>query len=218
MNRTAAGALALAPSRSQSRRLANGLRLVRERCEGIHFRLALATLIVKCTPIRAVPYGVGSLYRLIGFKGIEGKVSIDSALDLHGAGNLFERLSIGQECCINRSCTIELNAPVRIGRRVGIGNDVVIVTSTHRLGSAEQRCGPLESRPVTIEDGAWIGARATLLPGVTIGFGAMVVAGSVVSKDVPANVEVAGNPARVIKRFDEIDSSTTGTTAGSGKE
>jgi maltose O-acetyltransferase len=61
------------------------------------------------------------------------------------------------------------------------------------------------TEPVSIGDGAWIGARVTILPGVTIGQGAMVGVGSVVTRDVPANAQVVGNPAKVIGWLDRPD-------------
>jgi maltose O-acetyltransferase len=64
-----------------------------------------------------------------------------------------------------------------------------------------RRAGDLKAEPVTIGDGAWIGARATILPGVTIGGGAVVAAGSVVTRDLPANVLAGGVPARVIREL-----------------
>ena len=66
------------------------------------------------------------------------------------------------------------------------------------MGSAQRRAGELTTLPVTIDDGAWIGARSTILPGITIGAGAIISAGAVVNKDVPPNTVVAGSPARVV--------------------
>ena len=64
----------------------------------------------------------------------------------------------------------------------------------------------VELNPVHIEENAWLGANATILPGVTVGKNAIVAAGAVVTKDVPANTIVAGIPARVIKHLDEEES------------
>lgn len=58
------------------------------------------------------------------------------------------------------------------------------------------------AQPVTLEDGVWVGARVIILPGVTIGQGAIIGAGSVVTRDVPARTIAAGNPARIIRTLD----------------
>lgn len=78
-------------------------------------------------------------------------------------------------------------------------HQVLILTTSHEIGPQGQRAAALEARPVCIGSGAWLGARCTILPGVTIGAGAIIAAGAVVSRDVPANTMVAGIPARVIK-------------------
>jgi acetyltransferase-like isoleucine patch superfamily enzyme len=111
---------------------------------------------------------------------------------------LYPHLHIGEGTAINHSCHFDLNAPIYIGKNVGIGNNVFISTSTHIIGDSEQRCSKLILKPVTIGDGSWVGAYVIILAGVTIGPGTVVAAGSVVTKDIPANAQVAGNPARVI--------------------
>jgi acetyltransferase-like isoleucine patch superfamily enzyme len=143
------------------------------------------------------------LYRWAGFQGISHLVFIAGKLDLRGDGDIYSKLNIGERTTINTPCQIELNAQVLIGSRVGIGHDTVIITSNHELGPAEQRMARMRKEPVTIGDGAWIGARVTILPGVTIGPGAMVAVGSVVTRDVPANAMVAGNPAKLIGWLDQ---------------
>jgi acetyltransferase-like isoleucine patch superfamily enzyme len=94
--------------------------------------------------------------------------------------------------------TLDLGAEIFIGDRVYIGHEVMILTSSHKLGPSFHRAGIDNLLPVRIGDGAWICARATLLPGVTVGAGAVVSAGAVVNKDVPPNSIVSGSPARVI--------------------
>jgi acetyltransferase-like isoleucine patch superfamily enzyme len=81
---------------------------------------------------------------------------------------------------------------------VSIGHHCVLATTDHQTGPDWQRCGEIECRPITIGDGSWLGARVTVVPGVTIGRGVIVAAGAVVTRDVPADAKVAGNPARVI--------------------
>jgi acetyltransferase-like isoleucine patch superfamily enzyme len=74
-----------------------------------------------------------------------------------------------------------------------------MLTGTHDFHDPQNRVGKMEGRPITICDGVWLGARSTILPGVTVGGGAVVGAGAVVTKDVPANTVVAGVPAKVIR-------------------
>jgi maltose O-acetyltransferase len=115
-----------------------------------------------------------------------------------GSGPIRQRLTIGSESWINVGCFFELNDTISIGDRVGLAHEVMCLTSTHKLGPATRRAGELTTAPVRIESGAWIGARSVILPGVTIGAGAVVAGGSVVSKDVPPNTLVAGAPAEVV--------------------
>jgi acetyltransferase-like isoleucine patch superfamily enzyme len=89
-------------------------------------------------------------------------------------------------------------APVSIGRNVIIGFRSSITTSHHDLADRA-----LEGRPVVVEDDVWLGACTTLLPGVTIGKGAIVASGSVVTKDIEPGVLAAGVPARAVKRLKE---------------
>lgn len=88
---------------------------------------------------------------------------------------------------------------------VPIGPRVNLVTENHPLDPADRRA--LITKPIIIKKNAWIGAGATILPGVTIGENAVVAAGSVVSKDVPANVVVGGVPAKTIKSIFSEDTS-----------
>ena len=90
------------------------------------------------------------------------------------------------------------NAPIRIGAEVMIGPNVKIYTAAHALDADERIQGVETALPVTIEDRVWIGGGAILLPGVTIGREAVVGAGSVVTRDVPAGARVAGNLARLL--------------------
>jgi maltose O-acetyltransferase len=112
-----------------------------------------------------------------------------------GDGCIRDRLTIGELTFINVGCTFELNDQISIGRSVAIGHEVMLLTSTHRMGRRNLRAGSRTTAPIVIEDGAWIGSRSLILPGVTIGAGAVVAAGSVVSRDVAPNSLVAGAPA-----------------------
>lgn len=112
-----------------------------------------------------------------------------------GAGiTLGDRSGIGIDC--------RIQGPLHIGDDVMMGPDVMIYTRNHETGRADvpmREQGETEPRAVTIEDDVWIGARCIILPGVTVGRGAIVAAGSVVSKDVPSHAIVGGVPAKVLR-------------------
>lgn len=110
-------------------------------------------------------------------------------------------LVVGDETWIGQQCFFHAGGGIRIGQRVGIGPGVKILTSAHGEGGREVPIfnAPVEFRPVVIEDNADVGVGAILLPGVTIGRGAQVGAGSVVTHDVLAYHVVAGNPARILR-------------------
>lgn len=107
------------------------------------------------------------------------------------------QLAVGDECFINREYYFDLSAPVTIGHRVSIGTHAVFVTANHDDGGPSRRAGAITPRPIVVEDGAWIGTRVTILPGVTIGRGAVVASGAVVHRSVAPNTLVAGVPAAV---------------------
>ena len=104
-------------------------------------------------------------------------------------------VSIGANSRINRDCSIDVRGGVRIGDNVSISPEVVISTAAHSAFDPEFR---VELRPVVIEDQVWIGMRAMILGGVTLGRGSVVAAGAVVTKDVPPLTIVAGIPARPV--------------------
>lgn len=107
------------------------------------------------------------------------------------------RISIGNGTYLNRNTEVVAARSVTIGRDCKIARDVIIMdTDQHELPGTV-----IVARPVHIGDHAWIGSRAIILKGVTIGAGAVIAAGSVVTKDVPARVVVAGVPARVVRQL-----------------
>ena len=93
-------------------------------------------------------------------------------------------------------------ALVTIGNRVMFGPFVSIFAATHETEVQSRRDGIEYARPVTIGDDCWIGGNVIILAGVTVGNGATVGAGSVVTRDVPPFVVVVGNPARFLRRVD----------------
>lgn len=142
------------------------------------------------------------ILRWVGFNIGEG-TGISGALQITGVGNIYERLTIGQNCYLNVDSLFDLSAPITIGNHVAIGHQAMLMTNTHHMGSSARRAGALIAHPITVEDGAWLGARCIILPGVTIGAGAIVAAGAVVTKDVAPNTIVGGVPAKLIKHLDE---------------
>ena len=116
-----------------------------------------------------------------------------------------EQISVGDHFVGNFNLTILDEAPVTIGNHVFIGPDVGIYTVRHALLTDQRNAGIMQSLPVTIHDNVWIGGHATLLPGVTIGQGAVIGAGSVVTHDIPPQVVAAGNPCRVLRPITEAD-------------
>lgn len=107
------------------------------------------------------------------------------------------RIRIGDRVFVNSGVIIMSVIEVTIGNDVAIANEAYIVdTDSHGV---EGR--PVKNRPVRIGDGSWIGARAIILPGVTIGRRCLIAAGAVVSRDVPDDTLVAGNPAQVVREL-----------------
>jgi acetyltransferase-like isoleucine patch superfamily enzyme len=111
--------------------------------------------------------------------------------------NLGLFTQIGKNVVINHACSFLDLGGIIIEDDVLIGPRVNITTEYHPLKPEERKI--LKAKQVVIKRNAWIGAGATILPGVTIGENAVVAAGAVVSKDVPANTVVGGIPAKVIK-------------------
>jgi maltose O-acetyltransferase len=109
------------------------------------------------------------------------------------------RLHIEEGSILAPRVVVGLDGDITIGRNVNIGPEATFVTATHALGFGSRRM-QLETlaRPIVVRDGAWIGMRSLILPGVTIGRGSVVAAGAVVTDDVPPNALVRGNPAAVV--------------------
>lgn len=108
-----------------------------------------------------------------------------------------KNITIGANVFINSGCCFQDQGGIEIGNHVLIGQQVVIATLNHDL--IPEKRGNMVPSPVHIEDDVWIGAHATILPGVTIGRGAVIAAGAVVTKDVPEYAVVAGVPAKIMK-------------------
>jgi acetyltransferase-like isoleucine patch superfamily enzyme len=104
------------------------------------------------------------------------------------------QVRIGRNSHINRDCVLDVRGGLTIGENVSVSADVSIVTIA-KLATSR---GPAERKAVSIEDNVWIGTRAIIMPGVTLGRGAVVGAGAVVINDVPPLAIVFGSPARTV--------------------
>ena len=114
--------------------------------------------------------------------------------------NFGRHIRLGKNVFINHACTFLDLGGITIEADVLIGPKVSIITENHPTNPNDRKM--LDLKSVLIKRNAWIGANATVLPGVTIGENSVVAAGAVVTKDVPANTVVAGIPAKVIKKMD----------------
>jgi len=147
----------------------------------------------------------------IGFDDLEGLNAAFSELIGKPVGQRFMvippfstdcglNITVGDNVFINQGCHFMDMGGISIGNDVMIGPKVNLVSAGHPLSPAERRNG-IVARPISIGNNVWIGAAATILPGVTIADDAVVAAGAVVSRDVPAGTLVAGVPARVLKHL-----------------
>ncbi|VVE86156.1 transferase [Pandoraea bronchicola] len=107
-------------------------------------------------------------------------------------------ISVGRNVFINQNCTFYDLGGLDIADDVMIGPNVSIITTSHPIEPSQRRNGVI-AKPIVIERNVWIAAGVTIIGGVTVGENAVVAAGSVVTKDVPPNTLVGGNPARVIR-------------------
>lgn len=111
--------------------------------------------------------------------------------------------SIGEGTFVSGWLHVDLGASVVIGNRVHFGQAVTLLTMDHEIGSTEERCGRLVAAPIRIDDGAWIASHVTILPGVSVGRGAIVAAGALVAADVPPDTMVGGVPAKFVRNLDD---------------
>ena len=123
-----------------------------------------------------------------------------SGVTIHGA----KKMVVGNDVRIGEGSYIKANGGLKFGNNIQTGPQIFIWTANHNYYAPEKL--PFDdvmiSRPVTIEDNVWIGAKSIIVPGVTIGEGAVVAMGAVVTKDVPPCAVVGGNTAKVLKYRD----------------
>src|SRR3984957_12907774 len=113
-----------------------------------------------------------------------------------------DEIRVGRHVFINQNCTFYDLGGLDISDDVMIGPNVSLITTGHPLEPSQRRAATT-GKPIVIEKGVWIAAGAIIIGGVTVGEHSVVAAGSVVTKDVPANSLVGGNPARVIRSIGE---------------
>lgn len=114
-------------------------------------------------------------------------------------------LSIARGVFVNRNCYFDLTGHVEIDSDCEIGHGTVFITARHEIGPSTKRCGAISSAGIHVGQGAWIAAESRLMPGIGIGSGAVVAAGSVVTRSVPTNTLVGGIPAREIRALDAVE-------------
>ncbi len=163
---------------------------------------AVNTTTRSATGGRLVPRQLrASVMRATGME--VGQASVEESV-WFGSSNV----SIGDGTYIGPGCFLDSFERITIGNRVSLAPQVSLITSTHEIGPHEQRAGQLHGKPITIEDGAWLGARCTVLPGVTIAKGCVIAAGAVVTKDTEPDCIYAGVPATLLRRLDGSSSET----------
>lgn len=114
-------------------------------------------------------------------------------------------ITVGDNFYTNTNCCILDCAKITIGNNVWIGPNVGIYTPNHAFDSKERADGYEKSLPIEIGDNVWIGGGVTIIGGVKIGQNSIIGAGSVVTKNIPAGVIVAGNPAKIIREITAND-------------
>jgi maltose O-acetyltransferase len=131
--------------------------------------------------------------------------SIGKGINVEQGANFYTgwEIEIGDNSSLGINCIVPFD--LKVGKDVMMGPDVIIIGENHQFSSRDipmRLQGYQHYSPVRIEDDVWIGARVIILPGITIGTGSIIGAGSVVTKDIPPYAICAGNPARVIRMRD----------------
>jgi maltose O-acetyltransferase len=179
--------------------------LLHEETSGLHGRLLLARLLAAPLPIYTGGRVRTLALRLAGFR--IGRGTLFSGMPtITGPRDLYGHLTTGRLCWFNIGCLLDLGAPITFGDLVAVGQQAMLLTTSHEMGPPGRRAAAAYTRPIVIESGVWLGARCMILPGVTIGAGAVVAAGAVVTKNVPPNALVGGVPARVLRELAATDS------------
>ena len=140
--------------------------------------------------------------KTVALRGILGKMGERCTVQPSFRCDYGYNIFLGDDVFINYDTVILDGAPVTVGNHVFIGPQCGFYTAIHPFSVSERNLGLERALPITIHDNVWIGGKVCILPGVTVGEGAVIGAGSVVTRDVPPYSVVAGNPARVIKTLE----------------
>jgi maltose O-acetyltransferase len=126
-------------------------------------------------------------------------IDVGTALVEPGCFFFGSDVGLGDWAWINHRCYFDARDRITVGAQCSLGMEVMLCTSGHEPGAAGKRAGAYVSGPIAIGDGTWLGTRALVLGGVTIGAGCIVAAGAVVTADLEPHGVYAGVPARRIR-------------------
>lgn len=130
-------------------------------------------------------------------------IDFHGRLKLHGTYHMRGKLTVGEYCHIGPAVTLDLSAPIVLEDRCTIAMNAQLITHIDvGYSPLSKRAFPTQFAPVTVEQGAYVGAGASVLMGVRVGRCAVVAAGALVTKDVPPYSVVAGVPAKVMRQLD----------------
>lgn len=153
------------------------------------FRLYLCNYVISNIPIHS--------FRLWYYRGIMGfNIGKESSIFMGSKFDCARGFIMGENSVINANCRIDTRGGIEIGSNVSISEDVILLTADHDLDSVDFKG---RNKKIIINDFVWIGTRSMLLPGVKLGKGAVVAAGSVVTKNVDSLTVVGGVPAKFIR-------------------
>jgi len=189
------------------RRVVEGLRRYRALAIGVEMAHDV-TLAHGVALSRGLHHGVRGRIRL----GARVELGTGAVLDAHGGS-----IEIDDDCHVGPYCVIYGHGGVSIGASALIAPGCLLMSSGHTIPAMDEliRHQPNRTAPIVIGRDTWLGAGAVVLPGVTIGTGAVIAAGAVVSRDVPDGVLVAGVPARGRRRRETTRDSNDSMSAGS---
>lgn len=132
-----------------------------------------------------------------------GKLGKDVYLESNFNCEFGFNISIGDDVYLNHDLVILDCNQVTIGNHVYIGPKVGLFCANHAEDPLDRRNHVVNAKPITISDNVWLGGHVVVLPGVSIGENTIIGAGSIVTKDIPANVIAAGNPCKVIRPIEK---------------
>jgi acetyltransferase-like isoleucine patch superfamily enzyme len=172
----------------------------------------IAALVKYCTNniIRFIPlYAIhhGWYRKVLGWTiGPGTSILMGQHVEMAGIRSSGKQVIIGKDSVINQGCLLYTTGGLIIGEHVRISSGMWLVTGSHDINDPQF---PVLYKPIIIQDYVWIGMRATILAGVTIGEGSVVMAGAVVTQDVSSYMVVGGVPARVIRERQLYDPADT---------